>query len=106
MVGVLPATPAHADPTAADVKKQIDAAWQKLEPVIEQYNRVRSELEANQKRYAELSRKIGPLGTTVEQTKARVQGIAVTRYMGGRVSALNALLTNGSPTALVDQLAM
>lgn len=106
MVGVLPATHARADPTAADVQKQIDAAWQKLEPVIEQYNKVRSELERNQKRQAELSRKIQPLGTTIEATKARVQGIAVERYKGGRVSSLNALLTSGSPTTFVDQLAL
>lgn len=106
MVGVLPATHARAEPTAADVKKQIDAAWQKLEPVIEQYNKVRSQLETNQKRQAELSRKLEPLGTTVELAKARVQGIAVTRYMGGGVSPLNALLTSGSPTTFVDQLAL
>jgi cell wall-associated NlpC family hydrolase len=106
MVGVLPATHAHAEPTAAEVRKQIEAAWQKLEPVIEQYNNVRSQLETNQKRYTELSRKIEPLGKAVELTRSRVQGIAVTQYMGGRVSTLNALLTNGSPTTFGDQLAL
>lgn len=104
---VLPATHAHADPSAADVQKQIDAAWQKLEPIIEQYNKVRSELAANQKRSAALSQKIEPLGRTVDLTRAQVQEIAARQYRrGGPLSTLDALLSSGSPTTFADQLSM
>jgi cell wall-associated NlpC family hydrolase len=106
VVAVLPVAHAHADPSAADVQKQIDAAWQKLEPVIEQYNKVRSELTANQKRSAALSQKIEPLGRTVDLTRARVQEIAARYYKEGPLSTLNALLSSGSPTMFADQLAM
>jgi peptidoglycan DL-endopeptidase CwlO len=106
VVSVLPAARAHAEPSAADVQKQIDSAWQKLEPVIEQYNKVRSELAANQKRSADLSRKIEPLGRTADLTRARVQEIAARYYKVGSISTLNALLSSGSPTTFADQLAM
>ena len=40
LVAFLPSAPAHAEPTIPEVEKQIDEAWVKLEPVIEQYNKV------------------------------------------------------------------
>ncbi|WP_124812939.1 C40 family peptidase [Micromonospora globispora] len=107
MVAVGPAAHADAAPSAADVQKQIDAAWEKLEPVIEQYNKVRTELAANQRRSAELSRKIEPLGKTVEASRAQVQEILAGYYkQAGSISTVNALLSRGSPTALGDQLAL
>ncbi|WP_406037287.1 NlpC/P60 family protein [Micromonospora sp. NBC_00898] len=108
MVAVGPAAHAHAAPSAADVQQQIDAAWQKLEPVIEQYNKVRSELAANQRRSAELSRRIEPLGKSVEASRTRVQEIVTGYYKREKsLSTFNALLSRGSPpTALGDQLAL
>jgi peptidoglycan DL-endopeptidase CwlO len=107
MVAVGPAAHAYAAPSAAEVQQQIDAAWQKLEPVIEQYNKVRSELTANQQRSDELSRQIEPLGKTVEVSRARVEEIAARYYrQGNSLSTLNALLSSGSPTAFADRLAL
>jgi peptidoglycan DL-endopeptidase CwlO len=107
IAAVGPAAHAYAGPSAADVQRQIDAAWQKLEPVIEQYNKVRSELAANQQKSAELSRRMEPLAKTVDASEARVQEIAVRYYkLGNSLSTLNAVLSSGSPTALGDQLAL
>ncbi|MFJ8577197.1 NlpC/P60 family protein [Micromonospora sp. NPDC093277] len=106
VIAILPAANAHAAPTAAEVQQQIDAAWQKLEPVIEQYNKVRSDLAANKQKSAELTGKIEPLGRTVDLTRGRVQEIATHYYKGNSVSRLNALLSSESPTALADNLAM
>ncbi|SCG39784.1 C40 family peptidase [Micromonospora inositola] len=108
MVAVGPAAHAHAAPSAADVQQQIDAAWQKLEPVIEQYNKVRSELAANQRRSAELSRRIEPLGKSVEISRTQVQEIVAGYYKREKsLSTFNALLSRGSPpTAVGDQLAL
>jgi cell wall-associated NlpC family hydrolase len=107
VIAILPAANAHAAPSAAELQKQIDAAWQKLEPVIEQFNKVRSDLAVNKQKSAELSGKIEPLGRTVDLTRGRVQEIATRYYKGGgSVSMLNALLSSGSPTAFSDNLAM
>ncbi|MCW3839142.1 C40 family peptidase [Micromonospora yasonensis] len=108
LVAVGPAAHAHAAPSAADVQRQIDAAWQKLEPVIEQYNKVRTDLAANQRRSAELSRRIEPLGKSVEVSRTHVQEILAGYYKQSRsLSAFNVLLSPGTPpTALGDQLAL
>ncbi|MGC1211182.1 MAG: C40 family peptidase [Micromonospora sp.] len=108
MVAVVPAAHAHAAPSAAEVQKQIDAAWEKLEPVIEQYNKVRSELAANQRRSAELSKRIAPLGKSVDSSRTRVQEIAAGYYKrGNSLSTFDALLSGGSsPAGLGDELAL
>jgi cell wall-associated NlpC family hydrolase len=107
MVAVLPAVPAPAAPSASDLQRQVDAAWQKLEPVIEQYNKVRSELAANQKKSQALRQKIEPLRETVQRAQARVEEIAAGYYRrGGALATVNAVLSGGSPTMVTDQLAM
>ena len=51
---VVPATAASADPSTDDIERQLDEAWNTLEPVIEQYNGVHAQLQANQTKAAEL----------------------------------------------------
>ncbi len=55
-VGV--ATPAYAKPSVADIERQIDEANNKLEPIIEDYNRVHSLLVDNQAKAAVLEAKL------------------------------------------------
>ncbi|MEK8108785.1 hypothetical protein NKG94_35525 [Micromonospora sp. M12] len=37
-------TTAHADPSVAEIERQIDADWNKLEPIIERHNATRADL--------------------------------------------------------------
>jgi cell wall-associated NlpC family hydrolase len=106
LVATFPAAHAHAAPTPAEIEKQIDQAWEKLEPVIEQYNKVHSQLKANQKKSADLRQRIQPLSMSVDLALTRIGGIASEYYKGGPLSALNALLVSESPGALVDQLTL
>ena len=39
------APPAYANPTPEEIEAQIDEAWQELEPIIEEHNATRIELE-------------------------------------------------------------
>jgi len=96
---------AHAAPSAAEVERQIDTAWNKLEPIIEQHNATRLELARQRARQVALAQQIQPLQMQVDLAMSRVGEIAVRIYKGGRTSAMNALLTSGSPTTLADQLA-
>jgi cell wall-associated NlpC family hydrolase len=106
LVGLLPSTHAYAQPSIAEVERQIDQAWERLEPLIEQYNKVHSQLKANQKRYANLIKKAQPLRLQVDLAITRVGGMAAQQYKLGPASGLNALLSSGSPQTFVDQLAM
>jgi cell wall-associated NlpC family hydrolase len=107
VVGLLPVTVAHASPSVTEIEKQIDEAWNKLEPVIEQYNNIHSQLVKNRAKSADLARKIQPLQLQVDLALTRVGDIAAQYYMGGRTtSVVGAILSSGSPTTLADQLTM
>jgi cell wall-associated NlpC family hydrolase len=96
--------PAHAEPSVADIEKQIDEAWNKLEPIIEKHNATRQELAAKKKQAEVLSAKIQPLELRIDLAMQRVGEFAARAYKGGDASALNAILTTGSPTTLAEQL--
>jgi peptidoglycan DL-endopeptidase CwlO len=101
-----PSQGASATPSPAEIERQIDQAWEKLEPVIEQYNKVHSQLLANRKKSAQLRAKMAPLQLQVDLVMGQVSGIAAQQYRRGPASAVNAVLANGSPQALGDQLAV
>ena len=101
-----PTAPALAVPPAGDIEGQIDQAWNKLEPIIEQYNQVHTQLAANQAKAADLQRRLQPLQLEVDAAMSKVSDIAVRMYEGGPATALNAVLTTGSPAGLAEQLGL
>lgn len=104
LVGVVPALPAHAEPTIAEIEAQISKTWEKLEPLIEEYNKVHSDLKKLQKKAATIEAKLAPLRMTVEVTRTRVGVIAAEYYKGGRNAQVNALISSGSPKQFAEQL--
>ncbi len=100
--GTAAAAPAPASP--ADVEAQIDQTWNKLEPLLEQWNGVHGQLIANQAKVAQLQAQIQPLKTQVDLAQARVGALSAKYYEYGPGNKLNALLLTGSPVTLVDQL--
>jgi cell wall-associated NlpC family hydrolase len=105
-VVLAPAAHAYAEPDPANVEAQIDKAWNDLEPLVEQYNKVHGELQANQAKAAALAAHLQPLQLQVDMAMAKLSDLAVQAYKGGSTSTLNALLTGSSPTQLAEQLAM
>jgi cell wall-associated NlpC family hydrolase len=103
-VGLGTATHAHAAPTPAEIEQQIEAQWQILEPVIEEYNGITLELKTTRAKADELQKQLEPLQLAVDVAMVRVNALAVQAYKGGKMAALNAILTTGSPTGLADQL--
>jgi peptidoglycan DL-endopeptidase CwlO len=98
------ASPASAEPSVADIEKQIDEAWNKLEPVIEQHNAARQELAVKRKQAEALAGRIKPLELQIRLAMAKVGDLAARAYKGEQTSAINAVLTSGSPDAFVNQL--
>jgi cell wall-associated NlpC family hydrolase len=105
LVAVGPSVTAHAAPTPAEVERQIDEEWHKVEPLIEQHNKVTAELNANKAKAARLTEQIRPLALQVDMAMNRVSDISAQYYKGGPASTVNAILTTGSPTSLAEQLA-
>jgi cell wall-associated NlpC family hydrolase len=98
--------PAHADPSAGDLAKQVEQQGRDLDVVMEQYNRVNVELGRTQAQLADVSARIPALTDQVNATSAAVTSLAVHSYEGSTMSGLSALLTAGSPGELVDRLDM
>jgi cell wall-associated NlpC family hydrolase len=98
---------AHAAPASpGDIEAQIDAAWNKLEPLIEQHNNVKAQLADNQAKAAKLAEQIQPLQLQVDMAMGRVSSISAQAYKNGSASTLNALLTSSRPNTLADQLTL
>jgi cell wall-associated NlpC family hydrolase len=104
LVAVAGTTHAYADPSKAELEAQIDAAWNKLEPVIEQYNKVHAELVENQQKAAALAAQIAPLQKQIDDAQSKVAALGIRNYKEGRAGSLNALLSLNSHRALPDQL--
>jgi cell wall-associated NlpC family hydrolase len=100
---VAPAVPAHAEPSPGQVEKQIDTAWNQLEPVIEQYNRTHAQLQDNRAQQKKLTAQLQPLQVQVDVALSQVGTLAARAYMQGR-PGFGSMLINGSPNDLNDKL--
>ena len=98
------ATAVHATPSPSKVEDQIDEQWNKLEPIIEQYNNVHNKLKANRSEAKKISDRLMPLQLEVDVAMSQVKGLAVDAYKQGSPNALHAMLMTGSPTGLTDKL--
>lgn len=103
IVGSVPGS-AGAAPSPETVEKQIDQAWNELEPTIEAYNRVHAQLQDNRAEARKLSARLAPLQRQVESASARVATMAADAYMQGGPSLMSAMVLSGSPTGLADKL--
>jgi peptidoglycan DL-endopeptidase CwlO len=106
VAAVLPAGLAAAEPSPAQIEAEIDKKWRQLEPVIEQYNKVHSQLEKNQRKAKDLQKKIAPLSLKADIALDRIGAIAAQHYKAGPTSELTMLLSGGDTSTLTDQLAM
>src|SRR3954465_13683064 len=73
--------PAQAKPSPQQIEKQIDTAWNKLEPIIEEYNRVHAQLQTNRVQQVKLATTLKPLQTRVDAALSDVGQMATRVYM-------------------------
>jgi peptidoglycan DL-endopeptidase CwlO len=99
------AAPAYAEPSVDEIEAQIDKQWRQLEPTIEQYNKVRSQLKVNRQKSENLEKKIQPLALETELAMNRVADLASRYYISGPSQELGAVLLNAKPDVLGEQMA-
>jgi cell wall-associated NlpC family hydrolase len=97
---------AHAEPSVAEIEKQIDEKWQQLEPAIEKHNATRQDLVKRRRQVASLGKKMEPLELQIEMAMQQVTVLVVQDYKVGRIAAYEALLASGSPAVLSERLAI
>jgi cell wall-associated NlpC family hydrolase len=98
------AAPAHAAPSVDEIDKQIDKQWEQLEPTIENYNKVRAQLKVNQKKSADIEKKMAPLELESALAMNRVGDMAARYYIQGPSQDIGALLVSTKPGTLGEQL--
>ncbi|NES16795.1 MULTISPECIES: C40 family peptidase [Micromonospora] len=101
---IAPASVARAQPTPAELTKQIEKSSTELERIVESYNKLNEEIKANKATAATLQTRIGPLQAQTEQSRAEVGHLAVTAYKTGGLRTAQALLEPGASTSLPERL--
>ncbi|MGC3861774.1 NlpC/P60 family protein [Micromonospora chersina] len=99
-----PASVARAEPTPAELTKQIEKSSTELERIVESYNKLNEEIKANKATAATLQAKIGPLQEQAERSRADVGALAATAYKTGGMRTARALLEPGGAATLPDRL--
>jgi hypothetical protein len=95
---------ARAEPSVAEIERQINKIWNDAEPLIEKYNEVHEKYRKNKAKQADLNRKIAPLQRQVDLAHVRLGVIAAQIYKGGNADVFNAVMSSGSPRQLAEQL--
>jgi peptidoglycan DL-endopeptidase CwlO len=106
VVGLGPATVAHATPSPQELEKQITDAWNKAEVAIEAYDGVHAQLLANQAKLTKLEAALNPLKLQMDLAYARVGVLSTQLYERGPGLRFNSLLSAGTPTVFIDDLSI
>lgn len=99
-------TPAHATPSEADLTKQIDAKSKQFDKAVQEYDKVQDQLTASKKKEKAVNKKLKPLQAKVDKAQQAVGKMAAAAYRGGKPGAVNAILSDGSASTLLDSLSL
>jgi cell wall-associated NlpC family hydrolase len=105
LVAILaPATAAAASPTQEQIDQQIADQQNKLEQVVEAYNKINIELAGSQSQAQQLNDQLRTLTGRLADARTRTDEIAVMAYEGGPLVETTALLSSGDPRILLGRL--
>ncbi|MDI1464215.1 NlpC/P60 family protein [Catellatospora sp. KI3] len=97
---------AHAAPSPAEVEKQIDEQWNKLEPIVEEHNATKAKLAKQRDKARALDAQLAPLKLQAEVTRARIGTFADHLYRGGQLAQFSLFLSRGDGRETARRLNM
>lgn len=102
---VVPASTAVADPASPQsLTRQITAAESDLDKVVDDYDGVNQKLQDNQKSEASLQKQMAPALAAAQSAQTKVGQIATQAYKAGPVSSLDALISSGDTSQMLNAL--
>jgi cell wall-associated NlpC family hydrolase len=95
---------AHAEPSSAELDRQIRTKSEQLEVVVERYHELREDLRTTAAQTGVLQRQIEPLKEQIRQRRGAVGRLAAAGYRSTRSMSLSLLLDAGTTRDIVDRL--
>ncbi len=104
LVGLVPATPAQAEPDIDDVKARVDRLYHEAEQASERYNDARLELGELKRDLEAVTADQARQDKRMRAVRARVRDAVVRTYEGHRLSAVGQVALSGDPSAFLSQM--
>ena len=104
MVGLLPATPAQAEPDIDDVQARVDTLFHEAEQASERLNDAKIELADLRRDTVSLEADQARQGTLLEAAREDLQDSIVSQYEGQHLSALGAVAVADDADSFVSSL--
>lgn len=95
---------AYAEPSSAELDRQIRTKSDQLEVVVEKYHELREDLKTTAAQTGVLHRQIEPLKEQIGQRRAAVGRLAAAGYRSSRTMSLGLLLDAGTTRDIIERL--
>lgn len=104
VVGVMPSTPAQAEPNIDDVQKRVDRLYHQAEQASERYNDAKLELRELEGELDSLRADEARQGKAFDTVREQVQDAIVRQYEGESLSTVSQVVVAHDSQAFLDQL--
>lgn len=104
LVGLVPSTPAQAEPDIDDVKARVDRLYHEAEQASERYNDVRLELGELKRDLKAVTSDQARQDKQMRAVRNRVRDAVIRTYEGHRLSAVGQVALSGDPSAFLSQM--
>src|SRR5690242_15791406 len=104
VIGLMPSTPAQAEPDIKDVQARVDRLYHEAEQASERYNDARIELKDLQGDLDSLKADEKRQDAAFEQVRSQVQDSVIRQYEGESLSTVGQVVVSDDPQKFLAQL--
>lgn len=103
-VGLIPSSPAHAEPDIKDVQARVDTLFHEAEQASERYNDAKIELKQLKKDLRSLEADESRSDQSLVGTRDEVRAALLRQYSGSSLSAFSKVASVADPSAFIEQM--
>ena len=103
-IGLIPSSPAQAEPEIADVKVRVDALYHEAEQASERYNDARIELDGLKDDLASLRSDQAREDSSLDEVRSQARDAILRQYAGTSLSTVGEVLAAGDPGEFLEQV--
>lgn len=103
---LVPALPAAAEPSPAQVRRKIEKLNEDVERIVERYNKATVDLKAARKRLKTVNKSVAREQATFRKLRERLAELAANAYKSGDIGSVASMVSSDNPQAILDQAAV